>query len=218
MLEGFLRLPRAKHVLPFDPCRKEKLLFTKYPNLLEINLILLLVLFTIILVINPSIITDGLNYTLSTLTYGASFLSVDNHDVVVIYCAIPVAPSLLSAPRDYITPINQLAIKFQNNPEIAPSLLDYSIRVAEGTISVISSTVILAGVSVPVWGIAAIVLSAYSVYAFVTANQLKCIVHGMDLSREEIINLVTENPILGNRPSRTELNSITAERLSILLG
>jgi hypothetical protein len=102
-------------------------------------------------------------------------------------------------------------MKFKNNPEIAPSLLDYSIKVAEGAISVMSSTVILAGVSVPVCGIAAIVLLAYSTYAFSTANQLSNIVHGMNICRKELIELVTENPMLDDRRNPTEFNSIQTE-------
>lgn len=70
-------------------------------------------------------------------------------------------------------------MKIKNDPDIVPSLLDFSIKVAEGTISVMSSTVVLAGVSVPVCGIAAIVLFACSIYTFSTANQLNNIVHGM---------------------------------------
>jgi hypothetical protein len=113
--------------------------------------------------------------------------------------------------------MNQLAMKFKNNPEIAPSLLDYSIKVAEGTISVMSSTVILAGVSVPVCGIAAIVLFAYSTYAFLTANQLNNIVHGMNLSRRDLIELVTENPMLDDRRNPTEFNSNLTEEIRLLL-
>jgi NADH-ubiquinone oxidoreductase chain 3 len=183
-----------------------EVLFTKYPNIRETNIILLLVLFTIILGIYPSIITDGLNYTLSTLTYGASFLFVDNHDVVVKYGFMPAALSITSASPDYATPILRLSMKFQNNPEIAPSILDYSIKVAEGTISVMTSTVMICGVTVPVVGIAAIAICAYSLYAFVATNQLNNVVHGMDISRKELIKLVTENPILDDRQNFTELS------------
>jgi hypothetical protein len=45
-------------------------------SLRETNILLLLVLFTIILGIYPSIITDGLNYTLSTLIYEVGEVSV----------------------------------------------------------------------------------------------------------------------------------------------
>ncbi len=72
---------------------------------------------------------------------------------------------------------------------------------------------VIVGVQVPVLGITAIVLSAFSIYAFVTAFDLRCIVHGMDESRKSLIKLVTENPVLVDRPSPTDLNSITADRL-----
>lgn len=164
-------------------------------SLRETNILLLLVLFTVILGIYPSIITDGLNYTLSTLIYEVGASSLDNHDVY--FSLLPAAPSLLPS-RDIITPINQLTMKFKNNPEIVPSILDYSIKVAEGTISVMSTTVILGGVSVPVCGIAAVVLFASCLYAFSTGNQLHNIIHGMNNSREQLIELGTEGHMMGD--------------------
>ena len=74
----------------------------------ETIILFLLVLFTVILGIYPSIITDGLNYTLSTLIFeGGASLSLDNKDVMVNF--IPIAPVLAATNRTNDYYINELA-------------------------------------------------------------------------------------------------------------
>ena len=197
---------------PLSGSRRKTLLFTKSPYIQETNIFWLLVLFTIILVIYPSIITYGLNYTLSTLNYevGASFLSVDNHDVVYT-SLIPGGPSLALLHRNFGNPIDQLIRKIGENPDIVPELYERSLNLAGGVVNTLSTTVVLAGVTIPVWGVVTVVLFASSIYAFATARQLYCVVESTNKRRQELIELVTENPMLDIRNPTLDNSNLTEE-------
>jgi len=63
--------------------------------------------------------------------------------------------------------------------------------------------VVLAGISVPLYGAVGVVLFASSIYAFSKAESLKYTTHSMELCRRRLINLGTDNPTLDN-PNPTE--------------
>jgi hypothetical protein len=172
-------------------------------SLRETNILLLLVLFTVILGIYPSIITDGLNYTLSTLIYEVGASSVDNHDVYI--SMIPAAPSLALAQRDLGGPISHLLSKIKEDPEIVPDLFEMSLNVAG---SIMSTTVVLAGVTIPV-SVVPVVLIASSLFAFRMARKLERKVNALEQGRKDLVELGTDNPTLDNpNPSQEEIRQL----------
>lgn len=57
-----------------------------------------------------------------------------------------------------------------------------------------STTVVIAGVSIPLYGVVAVVLCAASIYAFSTTSELKQEVEILDKCRKDLIQLETDNP------------------------
>ena len=181
-------------------------------SLRETNILLLLVLFTIILGIYPSIITDGLNYTLSTLIYevGVSSLSVDNHDVVVY---ISMTPALPLAHRDLGSYTLEIFKKIEGSPDIVPELFEKSLA----AVKAMSSVVVLCGLTLPAVTGVTVVLIAGSLYVFKVTRKLEPRVNDLEQGRKELVELATDNPALDNsNPAPEEVRQLLQETRNIL--
>jgi hypothetical protein len=168
-------------------------------SLREGNILLLLVLFTVILGIYPSIITDGLNYTLSTLIYEVGEISVCTISLGGNDIALATGGLLVVAHPEFARDTLRLAEWFTQTRISQPQYMDLFNTAADAVESAVNATVALGVITVPTCAVLGVLCFATFLYLRSKISVLEDGVRTAQRSCDEV------SVIIENYPSTEEL-------------